>query len=446
MESGIQKKIFKNSLIKDEEKRSILNYYLDLENRISINSRENSDQGTPVNFQLAKKFPRHRWYTYKEGFSPVFVSDFINRFRKSESDVIFDPFGGIGTSVLEGAMKGYNSYSNDINGLSNYIANIKTANYSEKDLSDIKKACDEFINNELTENASPPDHDTVLNYFDQKVLENILSIQAWINNLDSSKTRNLFNLSLITNLEYFSSHRKDGNGVKRKSNHVPITKLSDTKEILIKNIELFIKDIESTKISGNGNILTQSSFDKYELPEKADLVITSPPYANCFDYSKVYLVELWFSGIFKNKMDQKIFRESSIISHVHYNWDKRHENFGNEFVNSDIYNYLSNKDLWDKKIPKMVTGYFSDMGKVLTEMSHNLNKGATVGMVVGNSVYAGLPIATDLLITEMAKDVGYEVEGIEVYRQLNSSPQQMKKLTTEEKKFLRESLIILKWK
>ena len=94
----------------------------------------------------------------------------------------------------------------------------------------------------------------------------------------------------------------------------------------------------------------------------------------------------------------------------------------------------------------MLVGYFSDMGKVLFELIPNLNKGATIGIVVGNSVYAGLPIATDILVSEIAVNLGYELIGIESYRTLTPSSQQLKIIRNEDKKFLRESLIILKWK
>ena len=93
----------------------------------------------------------------------------------------------------------------------------------------------------------------------------------------------------------------------------------------------------------------------------------------------------------------------------------------------------------------MLSGYFSDMGKFLYVLSQNLNKGATVGIVVGNSVYAGLVIPTDLLLASMAENLGYDIEGIQIYRELSSSPQQMKLVSDQDRKYLRESLIILKW-
>jgi hypothetical protein len=277
-------------------------------------------------------------------------------------------------------------------------------------------------------------------------LDSVLKVQAYIDTLKNEKVRNLIFIALLTILESISTHRKDGNGVKRKKNFKSDFDVNKVTELLISQIDLFIFDIKNSHFKNKSIIQSQSSFDEYTLHQKADLVITSPPYANCFDYSKVYLVELWFGGFFKSKVDQKNFRESSIISHVHYKWNIRHQDYGHSLINKEIYEYLSEQNLWDRKIPQMLVGYFNDIGKVLFELSKNLNKGATVGFVVGNSVYGGVPIATDILLAEIGVKLGYELIGIESYRTLTSSSQQQKIIREQDKKFLRESLVILKWK
>lgn len=93
----------------------------------------------------------------------------------------------------------------------------------------------------------------------------------------------------------------------------------------------------------------------------------------------------------------------------------------------------------------MLKGYFSDMGKFLFNLSKNLNEGATVGIVVGNSVYGGTPIATDIILAKQAEELGYKCINIKVYRKVIASSQQMIILSDYEKNFVRESLVVLKW-
>lgn len=436
---------FINDSTNENELNSIVFFYEEFESKNPIRVINKKQFDTPVNFKQAKLFPRHRWYTYKEGFSPQFVEDFIKRYSKSINDVVFDPFGGIGTTVLQSSFLNHAAFSNDINPLSNFIAKVKTEKYTKVDLKSLQKEIDSLMNLDLIIKANPPINLTVSNYFTEDTLDSILKIQYWISKIQSEKIKNIFSVALLTILEKMSTHRKDGNGVKKKKYINQNFTVAKIKELLFDQLKLFIHDIENNILKIKPVIKYQSSFDPYCLDKKADIVITSPPYANCFDYSKVYLVELWFGGFFKSTDDQKYFRQSSITSHVHYKWEKRHIDFGHELVNNQIKAFLVKQNLWDKKIPNMLIGYFSDMGKVLFEMIPNLNKNSTIGIVVGNSVYGGLPIATDIILSQIAIRLGYEFVCIETYRTLTTSSQQLKKIREKDKKYLRESLIILKW-
>jgi hypothetical protein len=120
--------------------------------------------------------------------------------------------------------------------------------------------------------------------------------------------------------------------------------------------------------------------------------------------------------------------------------------YGSAVVNDIVVPMLSTQTLWSKNIIPMLKGYFSDMGKFLYNLSKNLSSEAVVGIVVGNSVYGGTPIATDILLAKQAESLGYKCEKIQVYRKVIASSQQMVLLTEAEKKLVRESLVVLRWK
>ena len=77
-------------------------------------------------------------------------------------------------------------------------------------------------------------------------------------------------------------------------------------------------------------------------------------------------------------------------------------------------------------------------------MQPRLRKGASFGIVVGNSVYGGVSVASDLLIAEMAERMGYEVARIDVYRGVIPSSQQYALI--DDKRWARESTVIVKKK
>ena len=77
---------------------------------------------------------------------------------------------------------------------------------------------------------------------------------------------------------------------------------------MVKNLDLLVVHVlEQSQRKNQNNIIEGSCLDSYKLPKKADVVITSPPYANCFDYSKVYLIELWMGDFFCTREDQQSF-------------------------------------------------------------------------------------------------------------------------------------------
>jgi hypothetical protein len=99
--------------------------------------------------------------------------------------------------------------------------------------------------------------------------------------------------------------------------------------------------------------------------------------------------------------------------------------------------------LWNAKIPSVVRGYFDDMHKLLQQLHSRTVKGGYVGIVVGNSAYAGIIVPTDVLISDIARQLGFEVEKIFITRHLTTSSQQKLQLKSLSH-YLRESIILLR--
>src|SRR5207248_325101 len=103
---------------------------------------------------------------------------------------------------------------------------------------------------------------------------------------------------------------------------------------------------------------------------------------------------------------------------------------------------LLERQMWSSAIPQMLSGYFADLGRVLTVIRPALRRGAPFGFVVSNSAYGGLPVATDLLLCELAALRGYSVDELVVYRGVIPSSQQFQRMIG--KQYLRETLVVLR--
>jgi len=84
----------------------------------------------------------HRFYRYPARFSPQFVHAAIEQFSKP-GDLIFDPFVGGGTSVVEAMRLGRDAVGFDINELALFISEVKTTPLTKNDRDRLRQWADE---------------------------------------------------------------------------------------------------------------------------------------------------------------------------------------------------------------------------------------------------------------------------------------------------------------
>lgn len=77
------------------------------------------------------------------------------------------------------------------------------------------------------------------------------------------------------------------------------------------------------------------------------------------------------------------------------------------------------------RIPHMLSAYFVDMQAVIEQWARVLAPGAKVAMVVDNVRFEGEVLPVDLVLSEMAEWVGFQVQRILIARYKGNSSQQM---------------------
>lgn len=431
-------------------KYQIYNEYNQLAKRIKITERLNFvTYDSPVNFNAAKNYSRHRWIQYKEGFSPSFVRDYFKRYVvNSKEGLILDPFAGVGTTVIEACLMGLGGVGLDVNPLAHFVSKTKALSLKNDQLNFLNNEILRFQRSKMLRIATLPDNNTVQSYFHQQYMEALLKVKAYYNSIEENSVRDLFKLAFLSLIETFSTHRKAGNGLKKKTRmSYPVfvgTPIEQVKEMMVERLSMFRDDLQKSPCVNNAKFIRGSCLELIEKESNLqfDAVLTSPPYMNCFDYSKIYMCELWLGDFFYGANCQREFRAASIRSHVHATWEERNEPYGSRIADELIYPYLNGKELWSNKIPETIRGYFRDIGKLFSLLEARVKKGAPIGFVVGNSTYGGITIATDLLIAEVAQRFSFECERIEIYRRIVPSSQQYKE--AEDRDLFRESLVIMR--
>jgi hypothetical protein len=120
----------------------------------------------------------------------------------------------------------------------------------------------------------------------------------------------------------------------------------------------------------------------HELSQGCQAVITSPPYPNRHDYSRVFQIELLTLGL--QESDIFALRHNSLRSHVEA---RRPQDSLPVFILPRQLE-IALEALLDKKIERrlqsMIIGYFEDMYAVLRSAYQILSFGGHMALVVGN--------------------------------------------------------------
>lgn len=294
----------------------------------------------------------HTIHPYPAKFPPSVPHQLLEKLSKPGYKVL-DPFCGSGTTLVEGLNFGCDVIGNDINFIALLISKIKTRNYCEKDF-DI---CDKKIN-ELTNNYNDKikildktDFKGIDHWFQKNVRYELDLIKNIIKRTKSIKHKEL--LELI-----FSSIIIDVSNQESDTRYAAINKNIEDGF----TINLFIKKYESIK-----NKLTEFNYnedlsvkiineDARKLnsihDESIDIIITSPPYANTYDY---YLYH-------KHRM----------------NWLNFDFNISKNMEIGSRNEYSSKK--------KPIENWISDIKQFITTMKRVIKKDGYICIIIGDSV------------------------------------------------------------
>ena len=426
-------------------------FYDKLEGQFVVNYplKNTATYSSNLNYSLENTTSYQRWFRYKEGFSTNMVENLIKRFNKDQDGIILDPFMGSGSTLLASNNLGLKAIGFEVNPFSYFLAQCKLENYTKDDINEFNEIYSKFI----TINFNNIDYTLPVLSFSNKVFNKdveklYMGIKSYIDHLECNiKVKNLLKLGWLSNLEASCNYRKAGNGLKlKKYKNSPKKSSQMILEKLLSIYEIIKEDLINTNYKKKSKLINDSCLNmkKYINSESISGIIFSPPYANCFDYTEIYKLELWFGDFIKDYKDLKDLRKKSLRSNLSANL-KDSSNLITTATLKNLLDKLSSASLWDAKIPTMLKLYFSDMFNHILDCYNVLNHNGFCCIVVGNSAYGGIVFPTDLLIAEFAKSVGFNVESIDVGRYIIPSSQQYNE-TRALKQYLRESIVCLRKK
>jgi len=425
-----------------------------------------------VSFQGNRKLPFYGWFKYKEGFSADLVDRGVGEFHK-ESGVLLDPFCGTGTSLFVARDMGWDGVGVEVLPVGCAVIEARLAAETVS-AGSFRRAVDRIagINwEDWFDEAYGISHASITKgAFPEKTERCIAGFRAYCNKrLRSGEIRKLFELAGLAVLEDVSYTRKDGQylrwdhraGRSRGSKRFEKGKIQEfgcaiTKKLLeiARDLEergkgqksLFKPDMSAKR--GAMDLRRGSCLDVLAgVPEKSiDLIVTSPPYCNRYDYTRSYALELVYLGhsgeeikrlrqgmlscTVENRTKRAVLERDYSRRGHRGAWERILDAFEKQAALHEVLEILDDlgrrKELNNGNIPNMIRNYFLEMCVTLYEMGRVLRKRGRIVMVNDNVRYAGEEIPVDLVLSDFAEEFDLSVDRIWVLeRGKGNSSQQM---------------------
>ena len=416
-----------------------------------------------VSYQGNRDVPGLRWMKYKEGFSRQLVLELI---EKRDPQAVLDPFAGICTTPLVAAGSGRGAMGIEIMPVG-ILAGTAIAEASNgilaNDLDREARALVEQVRQGCrtpSEFAFPHVRITEC-AFPKETEEELARARAFLSSVKEPGLRDLLNLACLSVLEESSYTRKDGQylrwdsrsgrRLRAKMHKGPIAPFSEALERRLAEMKEDVDALKQQYGGGYPNLVTGSCLELLkDVPaESYDMVITSPPYANRYDYTRTYALELAWMGLdqggfsalrqqmlsatVENK--DKLAKLSSIYGESRHTLDAAIRMYAEQGALHEVLHNLLEcaHELSNRQILRLIECYFFEMALVVAELGRIVQPGGVVIMVNDNVQYHGEELPVDFILADFAERSGFKCTNIWMLRRgKGNSSQQMARFGRRE--------------
>ncbi|HEX8732724.1 MAG TPA: hypothetical protein VF725_11770 [Ktedonobacterales bacterium] len=425
-----------------------------------------------VSYQANKRTPFYGWFKYREGFSEGLVKYALETLHP-QPGVLLDPFAGSGAALFAASDLGWQTTGIEVLPVGVFAMNARIA-ATRVDRTAFHAAVQNLPTTgftafydpgrapqhlAITRGAFPPDEEIqlvgFLAYCEQHIAD--------------ADVQRLMRFAAFCVLEDISYTRKDGQYLRwdarsgRSQGKRPFNKgrITGFQEALRAKLRQMIQDLglAATQTA----LFTSAPSDHAAMPPQItegscltllpvmesaslDFVLTSPPYANRYDYTRTYALELLFLGC--DDAEVKRLRQTMLSCTVENrdkqeqlrafygtlgrerDFDRVHAVFQSQAALQEtlaiLDAYRAQAKLNNDHVARLVRNYFYEMCFVIAEFTRLLKPGGIITMVNDNVRYAGEDIPVDLILSDFAASLGLSVRTIwTLGRGKGNSSQQM---------------------
>ena len=379
------------------------------------------------------KLPVHRWFRYSAGFSAEWVKETIKQYAKNNS-MVLDPFAGSGTTLVASNEMNLPSIGFEKHYFVRRIANIK-----------LKYSINTKHANKLFNEIVSSKGDNDFNYDDQPDLlrkcysPDILKILISMRNKYITTADNTFESEIlwlaITSILRSTSHAGTAQWQyvlpnKTKKNVVdPHIAISNKFNEILRDLQLF----SEKNIPAQAEIINQDARESIcQYNNCFDLLITSPPYPNNYDYADSTRLEMIFWNEINGWGDLQIKIRNGLIRSCSQHSAAEKLNLDTILndnalipIHDDIYAVCKELEKvrldhgGKKTYHTMIAAYYLDLAKVFITLRQLMKENSVLCFVIGDSAPYGVYAPADLWLGKLAIAAGFKSWNFEKTRDRN---------------------------
>src|SRR3989344_5694717 len=331
----------------------------------------------------------HGYHRYPAKFIPHLVQQLIKKYAPKGNEIICDPFGGCGTTLVEAKISGRKSFGFDINPVAKLITQVKVTPISPKLL--MKYRAEFLRHRKKTKRKTIKHHSRISYWFDARTVRSLDAIYLGILSIKNHNVRRFF-------LCAFSHNLKNCSRWLMKSIKPTVDKqkiFPEAKESFLRHLDSMIRKNEQfyTALEEAGHTQVPAKMYRRDstkkLPVEAnsvDIIITSPPYVTSYEYADLHQLSLlWFGG------DPKHFKKWNHFSDEFIKFRKNFVGSSSKDEQNGEFNSEIGKQIVtalapiERPLAIDVANYFLYMKKVFGEMHRILKKNGKACIIIGNT-------------------------------------------------------------
>ena len=402
--------------------------------------------------------PVHNWYKFTAGFSYKFVDIILDEYT-GQDIVVYEPFAGCGTTLVECQKLGFRSVGNESQELMCNVINAKL-NWSITPLQykrGITRIGEYIEANKNTEETAAEFHPLLKTLYDEPSLRELYCIRDGIKLIRNKGVRQFFNMALSQTLHKAAIHPI---AVPYISRSIFLTDSGKAWEKFQKISAQMLEDIK--QMPHHEQLAEVYNWDSRKknrsiADASCGLCITSPPYLNNLDYGEVSKVHSHFFEMTNdwNDITEKVRRKLVTGATTHYrDTDFVMDEFAkNEFAQRNPETMQKLVEMFDrikvnaksrkgkKSFHILMMHYFEDMYYVLKEMRRVLRNDSEAYLILGDSAPYGIYVPTTQILGDIALSAGFSEYSI---HKIRSRGDKWKTLKNRHNIALSENILILK--